>query len=287
MPTTRTSERRLANKRTILSALDENSSLDDPTFHHTKFHSNGHQYNSSPPSSFPIPDLDYTQLKNIELLLNDLEREIDSRKESLDIQKVNMLKRQQEVYFVNMVKIAKSIKKMTIREFNTAHNTNIVDVMKRSMIGDNVSTTAAMGAKKRVRSNGSSNNNSSSNCISSSSSRLPMETPVRQIATGGIRTPGTILRTVRKGETVYSINGSPVDMAEEGDLVATVCKKRRGNGSDGPGAIFDINVGDGRYISLSDANAIRELPEEMKIEAKNQLNVLQDQLSKLMAHLKN
>jgi len=284
MPSTRTSERRLANKRTILSALDENSSLDDPTFHHTKFHSNGHQYNSSSPSSFPIPDLDYTQLKNIELLLTDLEREIDSRKESLDIQKVNMLKRQQEVYFVNMVKIAKSIKKMTIRDFNAAHNTNIVNVMKKSMIGDNASAVVAMGAKKRVRSNGTSNNNSSS---SSNSSRLPMETPVRQIATGGIRTPGTILRTVRKGETVYSINGSPVDMAEEGDLVATVCKKRRGNGSDGHGAIFDINVGDGRYISLSDANAIRDLPEEMKIEAKNQLNVLQDQLSKLMAHLKN
>lgn len=278
MPTTRTSERRLANKRTILSALDENSTL-DPTFQ-TNFHApNGHH--SSPPS-FPIPDLDYTQLKNIQLLITDLEREIDSRKESLDIQKVNMIKRQQEVFFVNMVKISKSIKKMTIREFNSAHNTNIVELMKNSMMGDIVSA-ATMGAKKRVRSNGSSQN-----ANSCSSSRLPMETPVRQIASvGGIRTPGTILRTVRKGETVYSINGSPVDMAEEGDLVATVCKKRRGNGSDGPGAIFDINVGDGRYISLSDANAIRELPDDMKMEAKNQLNVLQDQLSKLMAHLKN
>lgn len=279
MPTTRTSERRLANKRTILSALDENSTL-DPTFQ-TNFHApNGHH--SSPPS-FLIPDLDYTQLKNIQLLISDLEREIDSRKESLDIQKVNMLKRQQEVFFVNMVKISKSIKKMTIREFNSAHNTNIVDIMKNSMMGDTVSA-ARMGAKKRVRSNGTSQNANSS----TSNSRLPMETPVRQISSvGGIRTPGTILRTVRKGETVYSINGSPVDMAEEGDLVATVCKKRRGNGTDGPGAIFDINVGDGRYISLSDANAIRELPDDMKMEAKNQLNVLQDQLSKLMAHLKN
>jgi hypothetical protein len=279
MPTTRTSERRLANKRTILSALDENSSL-DPTFQ-KDFHANGRPPHSSPSSCFPVPDLDYTQLKNIQLLLADLEHEIDSRKESLDIQKVNMLKRQQEVYFVNMVKIAKSIKKMTIREFNSTHNTNIVEIMKNSMIGDTISA-AAMGAKKRVRSNGKSHN-------AHNSSRLPMETPVRQIASssGGIRTPGTILRTVRKGETVYSINGSPVDMAEEGDLVATVCKKRRGNGSDGPGAIFDINVGDGRYINLSDTNAIRDLPDEMKTEAKNQLNVLQDQLSKLMAHLKN
>lgn len=282
MPTTRTSERRLANKRTILSALDENSSL-DPTFQ-KDFHPNGPPPHSSPSSCFPVPDLDYTQLKNIQLLLTDLEREIDSRKESLDIQKVNMLKRQQEVYFVNMVKIAKSIKKMTIREFNSAHNTNIVEIMKHAMIGDTISA-AAMGAKKRVRSNGKSHSHNAHN----NNSRLPMETPVRQIASsnGGIRTPGTILRTVRKGETVYSINGSPVDMAEEGDLVATVCKKRRGNGSDGPGAIFDINVGDGRYISLSDANAIRDLPDDMKTEAKNQLNVLQDQLSKLMAHLKN
>lgn len=281
MPVTRTSERRAANKRTMLSALDENPSL-DPQFvsKQTSYHHTHNNVQSSTKSCFPIADLDYTKMQNIQLLLTDLEREIELRMESLDIQKVNMLKRQQEVYFVNMVKIAKATKKMTIREFNSIHKTNIVHIMKNAMIDGHAA--AAMGAKKRERSNGNSH---------TKNQRLPLETPVRQITSGkiggAIRTPGTVLRTVKKGETVYSINGSPVDMAEQGDLVATVCKKRRGNGSDGPGALFDINVGDGRYISLSDPKSIRDLPVEMKLEAKNQLNVLQDQLTKLMAHLKN
>lgn len=77
--------------------------------------------------------------------------------------------------------------------------------------------------------------------------------------------------------------------------MATVAKKRRdrtndGGGSDGAdddatGAAFDINVGDGRYISLSDPNTIEHLDDDMKNAAMNQLKILQDQMASLMAQL--
>ncbi len=83
--------------------------------------------------------------------------------------------------------------------------------------------------------------------------------------------------------------------AEEGDLIATVSKKRRGNanashdeddsGMQIGGAVFDISVGDGRMISLSDPSTMEHLTNEMKSTAKNQLNVLQNQLSQLLSKL--
>ena len=98
-------------------------------------------------------------------------------------------------------------------------------------------------------------------------------------------------------KNISSANGSPVEHSEEGSLVATVAKKRRdrtngsgGGGSDGAddeatGAAFDINVGDGRYISLSDPNTIEHLDDNMKNAAMNQLKILQDQMASLMAQL--
>ena len=75
--------------------------------------------------------------------------------------------------------------------------------------------------------------------------------------------------------------------------MATVAKKRRdrtnGSGKDDEvaGAAFDINVGDGRYISLSDPNTIDHLDDNMKNTAMNQLKILQDQMASLMAQLDN
>ena len=82
-----------------------------------------------------------------------------------------------------------------------------------------------------------------------------------------------------------SKNGSPVDPVDEGALVATVTKKRRGNAPPSAAANFDINVGDGRYISLNDPTGVRHLDENMKSNALTQLKVLQDQMASLMEQL--
>ena len=82
-----------------------------------------------------------------------------------------------------------------------------------------------------------------------------------------------------------SENGSPVERIDEGAIVATVCKKRKGNGAGG--ASVEINVGDGRIISLSNPGNVRELDSGMKATAASQLKVLADQMASLMAQLQS
>jgi hypothetical protein len=79
-----------------------------------------------------------------------------------------------------------------------------------------------------------------------------------------------------------SSNGSPLESNQLGDVVATITKKRRGNESN---ANFEINVGEGRYISLNDPTGLQALDSSMKATAASQLMVLQDQMASLMAQL--
>lgn len=72
-----------------------------------------------------------------------------------------------------------------------------------------------------------------------------------------------------------------METSEKGSVVATVSKKRRGNES----ASFEINVGEGRFISLNNPDGVQQLDSEMKATAATQLKVLQDQMASLMAQL--
>ena len=78
-----------------------------------------------------------------------------------------------------------------------------------------------------------------------------------------------------------SQNGSPVAATEPGTVIATVCKKRRGNES----ANIEINIGDGQYISLDDPSSVSGLDARTKQTAKSNLKILQDQMASLMAQL--
>lgn len=69
---------------------------------------------------------------------------------------------------------------------------------------------------------------------------------------------------------------------DEGALIATVTKKRKGNDAN-----FEINVGEGRYISLNDPTGVQGLDSDMRATAASQLKVLQDQMASLMAQLQN
>jgi hypothetical protein len=79
-----------------------------------------------------------------------------------------------------------------------------------------------------------------------------------------------------------------VDAVDEGSLVATITKKRRGNDtSDTTAADFAINVGEGKFISLTDPSGIGNLDSESRLRAFNHLQVLQDQMAKIMQDLSN
>uniref|UniRef100_A0A7S3VH25 Borealin N-terminal domain-containing protein n=1 Tax=Chaetoceros debilis TaxID=122233 RepID=A0A7S3VH25_9STRA len=330
MPVTRRSARKAATrantKRTILSALDENrpASIEQLKVKHNS-NSDAASISTTTTSSsnslqahaHALPDINVLSPSSIHALLDDIKREVNARQECLSIKRAEIAKNQEEVYFLNTMKIEKSVKKMTVREFNAkfmnkqkeldsnvdvdsneaSQKMCIIDVLKSLMISNHTSSSSQNnngannnnnGAKKRVRGAGYTN----------------LETPVRQLKIGKThyRTPGTILRTVRKGEVMYSSNGSPLESNNAGTLVATVCKKRKdenanvnsdqnGENEGGTGenadaaAEFDINIGDGRYITLGDPSTMEHLTVEMKNTAKNQLHVLQDQLSKLLSHL--
>jgi hypothetical protein len=75
-----------------------------------------------------------------------------------------------------------------------------------------------------------------------------------------------------------------LEQHEVGAVVATVTKKRRSVRGE---AKFEINVGDGRYISLNDPSGVNQLDSNMKATAATQLKVLQDQMASLMAQLQN
>lgn len=77
-----------------------------------------------------------------------------------------------------------------------------------------------------------------------------------------------------------------MEPTDEGALVATVTKKpRRGNAPPSASANFDINVGEGRYISLNNPSGVQHLDDNMKTNALSQLKVLQDQMASLMEQL--
>lgn len=78
------------------------------------------------------------------------------------------------------------------------------------------------------------------------------------------------------------MNGSPIDKVDEGGLVATVTKKRKGNSTV---AAFDINLGEGNYISLNDPSAIQNLDSNARSSAVSQIKVLQDQMALMMQQL--
>jgi hypothetical protein len=92
-----------------------------------------------------------------------------------------------------------------------------------------------------------------------------------------------------------SINGSPIDQYDHGEVVVTA-KKRRGvpgGNNEGGGAAdnlemsipisFGIGVGNGETIDLSDPSQRKNLDAEQKAQARQQLMAIQEQMNKLMA----
>ena len=217
MPSTRAakSSRRAATKRTILSALDENNpsidsnipsniSKDVDTF------LKNDTMNSTlvpPQRPFRIPkDLDCTASDSINILLDDIAREVKRRQENVAIKCCEAMKRQHEAFFLKGMKIEKSVKKMKIKDFNE----KFMKKNSNNNKGDNSeSTTCIIAMLKSVMVESDSSKNSTISALSKKRFRddlpdlnkMDLETPIRQLKTAGnMKTPATILRTARRGE---------------------------------------------------------------------------------------
>ena len=89
-----------------------------------------------------------------------------------------------------------------------------------------------------------------------------------------------------------SVNGSPVEQFDQGEVFLTAKKRRgvEGNGKvsrDNNYATFPVSigigVGNGETVDLSDPNQRKNLNREQREDAMQQLMAIQEQMNKLMA----
>lgn len=267
MPHTRTTRRQVA-KREILGALDENKQV---------FEALPARGNPADPDEL-CHNIDGSDAEHVRLLIDDIEKGVKKQQEVITVIADKANQEQQELMFLGSLKLETSIRKMTIRNASKKYGVDVLDMIKSIAQGGAVNgafRTAGSAGKKRIRSDLAQGKRAE---------MMDPETPARSTRAGtSMKTPATAIRTIKRGEAMYSKNGSPIDQAEEGDLIATVSKKRRGNNA----AVFDINVGDGRYINLSDPGTLDHLNEDMKNSAISHLQTLQDKMAKLLAELGN
>mmetsp|Transcript_13191 Transcript_13191/g.30775 ORF Transcript_13191/g.30775 Transcript_13191/m.30775 type:complete len:258 (-) Transcript_13191:445-1218(-) len=221
----------------------------------------------SPSSSSSSAKIDGSNTDHIKMLIEGLQAKHDQMiaflKSDLDDCKLE----QEEVLSTGLIKLPKAVRNMSVRDFNRQHGCDLLALLK--------SKDGVVVSKDNIT---SLNINKTATGLDANKKRC-YETPAPQMRRPGAM--GTVLRTARRGEGIFSQNGSPLAATEPGTVIATVCKKRRGNGS----ANVEINVGEGQYISLNDPRGISELDPQLKQTAANQLKVLQDQMASLMAQL--
>eukprot|EP00567_Pseudictyota_dubia_P001994 CAMPEP_0197469054 /NCGR_PEP_ID=MMETSP1175-20131217/66406_1 /TAXON_ID=1003142 /ORGANISM="Triceratium dubium, Strain CCMP147" /LENGTH=331 /DNA_ID=CAMNT_0043005187 /DNA_START=178 /DNA_END=1173 /DNA_ORIENTATION=- len=329
MPATRSTRnvRRKAATRNVLGALDENETSTAPASttaavaKATKPISTAIEDDVGSLSSLQLPsDLDGSDAPTIRLLQEDISHEVKKRQDSIAFLADQATSAQQQVASVHKMKIQKSVRSMTVRDFDAKFGCDILAEVRKAMAsggeGVGVPFAATVGEKrdrpgfaKAPLSKGDGGEGVGVPFAATvgekrdrpgfakaplskgdTAGAMDLVTPAPKGGDIVSHAPGTSLRTVRRGEAIFSANGSPVDKTEEGDLVATVCKKQKGNlGGDGKfnngAAVFDINVGDGRYVNLSNPGTIQHLDQDMKTTAMSQLKILQDQMAGLMAQL--
>lgn len=218
--------------------------------------------------------VDGTNRNHVSMMIQDLERGLTKQLAAIETDMLTCKQEQLEAHNKGMMKIPKGVREMTVQDFNKKYGCNLLELLhtaKSNVTGTASADTAMEATMKKMPAP-----------MCGKRDRV-FETPALNRGIRPMQTPGGTMRTVRRGEKLYSLNGSPVDPVDQGVLVATVTKKHRGNAP--PAANFDINVGEGKYISLNDPNGVQRLDANMKSNAVQQLKVLQDQMASLMAQL--
>mmetsp|Transcript_103078 Transcript_103078/g.210197 ORF Transcript_103078/g.210197 Transcript_103078/m.210197 type:complete len:258 (-) Transcript_103078:191-964(-) len=219
----------------------------------------GESYSSS--SSSSSGKIDGSNADHVKLVIDRLQEKHDQIVTFLKSDLEDCKLEQEEFLSTGLIKLPRAVRNMSVRDFNRQHSCNLLALLKSKdgvvVAGPAPKNPSGIDANKK-------------RCY---------ETPAVRMR----RPPqlGSILRTARRGEGLFSQNGSPVAATEPGTVIATVCKKRRGNES----ASVEINVGEGQYISLNDPSGVSGLDVQMKQTAASQLKVLQDQMASLMAQL--
>ena len=238
-------------------------------------------------------DIDWLSKDSCNSYIEQRKEQLKKDEEALELMRDELMRTQKETIIQGLCKLNKDVKKLSIKEFNTTFNCDVIDLIRKQMdAGDiDLQSNGAGGNKKRNRSIGASF--AATGGSSSNNNGLSLKTPAPHRMG---KAPMTSMRTARKGEQVqtYSMNGSPI-IQDSGDVTVTVKKIRVGGKGKGYGASntsaaattsFPISIGigggNGQTIDLSDPNQRKNLDGEQKAAAMQQLMAIQEQMSNLM-----
>lgn len=202
--------------------------------------------------------------------------------EALELMRDDLMRTQKETIIQGLCKLNKDVKKLTVREFNSTFGCDVIDLIARQMAAGDVHSNG----KKRNRVAGGA-------AIAAAATGLSLKTPAAHRS----GKPPMTMRTARRGEVLksYSVNGSPVDQFDHGEVVVTAKKRRavKGGKGQGQGGVvandpsfpisIGIGAGNGETIDLSDPNQRKNLDGEQKAQAMQQLMAIQEQMNQLMA----
>jgi len=187
----------------------------------------------------------------------DIKDEMAKRVEKLNAKMNAIIAAQNECYAMSMIHIPKSIRQKTIKEFNEMYDVDIIKEAKNHNIID----------KENALPNGS--------CTSQN----PFQTPAR---IANMPTGHPSARTLRRGEMLYSKNGSPVERYGVGEIVATCRKAERGMCN----AVLTVNLGNGQCVKLGEGGAFDGLDQKAKSHAFKQIQILQEKLKVSLEELR-
>lgn len=127
-------------------------------------------------------DVDGSNPDHVRLLMEDLQEKFDQHLELLKADLFSAKNQQQEELSMGLLKLPKSIRQMTIREFNQMHSCNLLSLLKRN---DGVMPSSF---KKR----------------NFSGTAVVAETPAPTRSRNPVA-PGSAIRTARRGEAILYV----------------------------------------------------------------------------------
>jgi len=254
-------QRRAAGRRVLLGAIDENVAAN----------SQDSIVKAASDSNVTLAKVDWTNETSLEAFFDDLTRALEQRiADSIDKEESNALTNLDTIESSYLMKMTKMTRKMTVRQFQEKYNSSL-HAKSSAMVKEFGGISPEAALKFDPTDHGKMDEFG-----------RPLRTPAR-VAGGKTllsRTPATV-RAPKRGEVLYSAQGSPIAAPVEGDdVMVSVKKPNSSKGSIVP--TFSVNVGENQYIDVSDPSELDKLDPEKRAHAYQQLKSFQDQLGEVM-----
>jgi hypothetical protein len=229
--------------------------------------------------------IDGANLGHVKAYIADLEDEVNRRCDLIRTQASEACMELRNSLTVELMKIPKAIRKMTVAEFQEKYGGDVLKAVQSVQansvdqdVEEAIARAKAMGAAR-----GAQGGTKRSRDLPNQSA--PPCTPGRPRGGGGDAVPQTpsTVRAPRRGELLVSANGSPI--AAEDTIIATVKKSKPNGHGIASNIALEVDDGNGNYLDLAAPSAIQSMDAEMRKTAVNKLKSLQDEVAALMAQL--